>query len=180
MRMKKEECEKRGVQGLGSQMLAWLRQCLPPPLLPPLPPQCTVTALGFLRSSTGLMKCPGQTNRGGGILREPQADASRCRMGSSGVSLDFLITRSYYANPSLLLQCLREEEERVRTRHFGPLLTLLSVALRVGQGPGVFGKDRGSGKVLFFFFFFPSPQTRQLLAKKEPQGRRTRGSYAEE
>lgn len=98
-------------------------------------------------------------------------------MGSSGISLDFLITRSDCANPSLLLQCLREEGERVRTRHSGPLLTLLSVALRVGQAPGIFGKDRGSGKVLFFS---PSPQTRQLLAKKEPQGRRTRGSYVEE
>lgn len=75
-------------------------------------------------------------------------------MGSSGVSLDFLITRSYYANPSLLLQCLREEGERVRTSHSGMLLTLLSMALRVGQGSGVFGKDRGSGKVLFFF---PNP-----------------------
>lgn len=157
--MKKEECEKRGVQGLGSQMLAWLRQCLPPPLLPPLPPQCTVTALGFLRSSTGLMKCPSQTEAGAflGNLKR----CSRCRMGSSGVSLDFLITRSYYANPSLLLQCLREEEERVRTRHFGPLLTLLSMVLRVGQGLEYLG--RTGGVVKFCFFFFPqSPNTPAL------------------
>lgn len=90
-------------------------------------------------------------------------------MGSSGVSLDFLITRSYYANPSLLLQCLREEEERVRTRHFRPLLTLLSVALRVGQGPGVFGKDRGSGKVLFFFFS-PVPKHASSWLRRSHRG----------
>lgn len=61
--MKREEREKRGVQGLGSQMLS-----LPPPLLPHLPRPCTVTAVGFLLSSMGLMKCPGQANGGGAFL----------------------------------------------------------------------------------------------------------------
>lgn len=88
-------------------------------------------------------------------------------MGSSRarVSLDFLITRvTNYANPpalvlpfaqmfvqvpGLLLQGLRGEEGRVRIPHSRLLPTLLSAALRVGRGPGVFQKDGKSGEELF-------------------------------
>lgn len=74
-------------------------------------------------------------------------------MGSSGVSLGFLITRSYYANPSLLLQCLREEGERVRTPHSGPLLTLPSWFSEWARALEYLG--RTGGVVKFCFFFFP-------------------------
>lgn len=130
-----EQCEKRSLLGSGSleaSLAGGLR--LSPQLSCCLSPQCMVTTFWFWLCGWlyGTQEQPWPGKWGGGSLREPQSDASKCRMGTLGVSLDFcqspfpllalgalllLLALMFAQMPSPLLQCLGEEEGGMRSLH---------------------------------------------------------------
>lgn len=134
VRMKMEH-GRRNLPGLGSldASLAW-GQRLPPQLPCCLSPQGMATTFwfGLCGWLYGTQEKPWPGKWEGGSLRESQADASKCRMSSLGVSLDsrltpfpllalgallLLLAQMFAQMPSPLLQCLGEEEGGMRTLH---------------------------------------------------------------